>query len=99
MEIWQSILLGIIQGFTEWLPVSSSGHLVIFQEVLKIKADILFDVLLHVGSLLALLVVFRKEIIKIIKSFYDNNYREYRKLAYLIVIGTIGTAIIVSLFK
>jgi undecaprenyl-diphosphatase len=62
-EILRAIILGIVQGVTEWLPVSSSGHLVIFQNIFGIKeSDVLFDVMLHFGSLLVIFFVFRKDL-------------------------------------
>ena len=63
------ILLGIVQGLTEWLPVSSSGHLVIFQELFNIKVDLFYDVWLHFGTLLVLLLFFYKDIINISKKW------------------------------
>ncbi len=64
MSVLQSLFLGVIQGITEFLPVSSSGHLAILQNLLGIRADggLLFDVLLHVGTLAAILCVFRKDL-------------------------------------
>ncbi|MGN0396082.1 MAG: undecaprenyl-diphosphate phosphatase [Coprococcus sp.] len=64
MTLWQSILMGIIQGATEFLPVSSSGHLAIFKNIFNVNTDtgILFDILLHLGTLIAIFVVYRKDI-------------------------------------
>lgn len=64
MSILQSVFLGLVQGITEFLPVSSSGHLAILRNLLGIKADggLLFDVLLHVGTLAAIICVFRRDI-------------------------------------
>ena len=53
MEWWLAVLLGILQGITEWLPVSSSGHLAIFQYYFEEEPPILFDIILHLGSLCA----------------------------------------------
>jgi undecaprenyl-diphosphatase len=69
--ILKSIILGIIQGVTEFLPISSSGHLVIFQEYLGFESPgILFEVLLHFATLIAIVIVFAKRIGKIIKSVF-----------------------------
>jgi len=63
LSAWQAVLLGIIQGLTEFLPVSSSGHLVIFQSLLGLKEPmIIFDVFLHVGTLFAVFVAFWDDI-------------------------------------
>ncbi len=69
MEIYQAVILGIIQGLTEFLPVSSSGHLVLTQHLFGLKEPALFfDVSLHVGTLVAVLIVFRREIGSILKT-------------------------------
>lgn len=70
MTILQAILLGIIQGVTEFLPVSSSGHLSIIQNIFKINTDggMLFDVMLHVGTLVAIFIVYRKDILRMIRE-------------------------------
>ena len=60
MSLLQAILLGLVQGITEFLPVSSSGHLAIFQYIFKVNTDtgMLFEVMLHLGTLIAVCVVF-----------------------------------------
>lgn len=70
MTILQAILLGIIQGLTEFLPVSSSGHLAIFQNIFKVDTggSMLFDIMLHVGTLAAVFVVYRKDILRMIRE-------------------------------
>ncbi len=68
MSILQSIFLGIVQGITEFLPVSSSGHLAILQNLFGIETDggLLFDVLLHMGTLAAILCAFRKDLVRML---------------------------------
>lgn len=70
MTIIQAILLGIIQGVTEFLPVSSSGHLAIFQNIFKVETggSMLFDIMLHVGTLAAVFVVYWKDIVRMIRE-------------------------------
>ena len=67
MEILQSLLLGILQGLTEFLPVSSSGHLVIAQWILdsKLGGGLLFEVTLHVATMVAILLFYRKKVIEL----------------------------------
>lgn len=68
MSLLQAIFMGIIQGLTEFLPVSSSGHLALFKNLFHVNTDtgMLFDILLHVGTLLAIFVVYYKDILKMI---------------------------------
>lgn len=69
----QAILLGIIQGLTEFLPVSSSGHLVILQSLLGMEGDFLFfDAFVHVGTLFAVAVVFWQDIVAIFRHFFSR---------------------------
>lgn len=88
MNILESILLGVIQGITEWLPISSSGHLVIFQQFMNLEVPLFFDILLHFATLIVIFIVFWKDIVKILKAFpsYTNPYG---KMGWYIIIGSI----------
>jgi len=69
MEIWQAIILGIVQGVTEFLPISSTGHLVVMQRVFGMEEPKLtFDVIVHVGSLVSIFVFFWKDIWALVKN-------------------------------
>lgn len=69
MEIWQAIVLGIVQGLTEFLPISSSGHLIIFPWLLEWEsAGLAFDAAIHLGTLTAVVVYFRREILRMIAA-------------------------------
>ncbi len=84
MTLDYAILLGVVQGLTEFLPVSSSGHLVIIQKILGfIEAPVAFDVLVHTATLLAVVIVFRREILTLNRPFISA-----------ILAGTIPTAFI-----
>jgi len=113
MEIYQAVALGIIQGLTEFLPVSSSGHLVLGQHFFGIREpELLFNVSLHVGTLAAVLLVFYREIGSIlaalgrlVSALFDKKadrelFRQDSdlKLALLIVAGSIPTAVLGLLF-
>jgi len=89
MNLMQAGLLGILQGLTEFLPISSSGHLVIVQSVMPgfTQPGVLFDVMLHAGTLLAVIIYFRKTLIKL-----------NRKYLKLLIIGSIPAALVGLLF-
>ena len=74
LEVIKYIILGFVQGVAEILPISSSGHLLVFKQLLNVDLsnNVTFEVLLHFASLLALLIFFRKRIIEIIKDFFNN---------------------------
>jgi len=73
MNIFQKILLSVIQGITEFLPISSSGHLAIFQKILNISVPtVSFDVFLHFGTLFSILFFFKKDILNLIINWKEN---------------------------
>ena len=73
MEIWQAIILGAVQGFAEFLPVSSSGHLILIQRWLGVtEGSLFFDVMLHVGTLIPVIVVFFKDILELFKKPFNK---------------------------
>ena len=90
------IVLGIIQGLTEFLPVSSSGHLVIFQRLFNLPHSIAFDVVVHLATALAVIVYFRQDILEILNP---KSEIQTRKLLLYLVIGTVFTGIIGLGFK
>lgn len=93
MTIIQAIFLGLIQGFTEFIPVSSSGHLVLAHYFFGIDATGLsFDVALHLGTLLALLIYFRKELVQLAKGLFVKGPET--RLAWLLIIATIPAVIV-----
>lgn len=90
----EALILAVVQGLTEWMPVSSSGHLVITQTVLGLNPPLIFDVMLHVGTLIVVLTVFRKDIADIIKAVIKRDFEtEEGKLALFIVVGSVPIAI------
>lgn len=89
----QAIFLAIIQGLTEFLPISSSGHLVIFQKFFGLKPPVLFDILVHVGTLGAILVYFRDRLALILNGLVRKK-KESWNIFWMVVIGTIPAAII-----
>jgi undecaprenyl-diphosphatase len=101
MEFLEALLLGVVQGLTEWLPVSSSGHLVIAQELLGLTAGdhLLFDLMVHLGTVLAVCVYFRREFYNILlaaltKRDCGPRRDDLRRLGQMILVGTIPIAVI-----
>jgi len=114
MDFSSSILLGIIQGLTEFLPISSSGHLVLFQNLLGYREPaLLFDVGLHLGTLTAVCLYFRTDLKNMMKETWpffshlshgrkalkDFAENPYAALTLWVVIGTLPTALIGILFR
>lgn len=106
IEVLKYILLGLIQGIAEVLPISSSGHLLIFEEVLGVNDESLtFEIFLHLASLIAIIAYLWKKLIKLIKGFFlyiikrDEIYKLDFKYCLYIVISTIPTVIFTLIFK
>lgn len=100
MDIFSAIILAVVQGITEWLPVSSSGHLVLVGSLLGVESNILFDVALHLSSLLVVILVSWKNLWSMIKALFTwNTASEDFKLIIALIIGTLPAAIIGLLFK
>ena len=95
LTLVQSVILGILQGLTEWLPVSSSGHLVLAQRILGVNVPVAYDVLLHIGTLLPVIFIFRKDLFEIIKSFarFDRKKKSFN-FGVMIIIASIVTGVI-----
>lgn len=99
MSIPQSIILGIIQGIAEWLPISSSGHLVIAQEFFGLQNTLFFDIMLHIATIFVVFIVFWRDIKEILAALLKKDFKsEYGKLAMYIIIGSIPAGIIGFLF-
>ena len=109
MHILQAIIMGIVQGLSEFLPISSSAHLVISSNIYKYitgnelqtesTQEVFLDIMLHLGTLVAVLIFFRKEIIEILKAFFNGlKNKDFSsseaKLALYILIGTVITIFI-----
>ena len=84
------MLLGLVQGLTEFLPVSSSGHLVLTERLLGVDSPgVLLEAMLHWGTLAAILIVFRKDIVRLLHSLRGKGQIEQRKEVGLLIIGTV----------
>ncbi len=95
----ESIILGLLQGLAEFLPISSSGHLVLGHELLNMQeAGMFFDVMLHAGTLLSIFVIFHKKIADIVIGCFRKNPEQLREAGY-IILASIPTALIGLGFK
>ena len=108
MDIINALLLGLVQGFSEFLPISSSGHLVLAAYILNFQEEgIAFEVFVHFGTLLSVFVAFRKEIKQMIIAPFaiwitknnDPELKEYLNWDLFVIIGTIPAVIIGVFFK
>lgn len=114
LDIISAIILGAVQGLSEFLPISSSGHLALIPHLLGVETGLAFDTVLHIGTLVAIFSFFWKDILNLIKGFIlslidlTEGFGVFRKgleivpekrFAWLIIVGTIPTAIIGLLLK
>lgn len=113
MNLIQAILMGIVQGLSEFLPISSSAHLVFTSNFYKVFKDlpiseqstqeVFLDIMLHLGTLIAVLIYFRKDVWEICKALVigikNKNYDDNAKLGLYIILGTIVTIILALPFE
>lgn len=115
MQTMQAVIVGVVQGLSEFLPISSSAHIVFASAIYKLvtgiplpdiasSEEVFFDISLHFATLLAVLLFFKNEIIQIIKGFFiglkDKNFREPNfKMSIYIILATFITAVLALLFK
>ena len=116
MSYLSAIILGLVQGIAEFLPISSSGHLAIFQNFFGLvdveSENLFFDVLLHLGTLLAVFVAYRKDIGELIVAFFSlftrdtqqaakssRDYRPARRMILLIIIATLPLFLVLPIKK
>ena len=112
MDILHAVIIGIIQGLTEFLPVSSSAHLVFVQRLLGVESSIAFDVFLHLGTLIAVLWFFRTDVYKMLRAWWlsigdllQGRFRQgfaddpYKRLAWYVILATVPVGIVGVLFE
>ena len=104
MSTLQAIFLGILQGLTEFLPVSSSGHLVLVQHFMGVRgeshtgASPVFELILHLGTLFAVVIYFRKQLFLLLRSLASAQMKEERKLILMLFLGTLPVVLAVLCF-
>ena len=113
LELFKAVAMGVVQGLSEFLPISSSGHLVFTSNLIEIISktpmaeessyDIVLSMMLHIGTLLAVFVFFKKEILEIwnalVNGIKTKDFSDYNaKLALYIILGTIITVFVALIF-
>ena len=96
MEIWKAILVGIVQGFSEFLPISSSGHIALTQFLLGMREpgvlpeeDITFELVVHIGTFLSVVIYFRERLFGLLFSLWQKERTEEREMILWLFIATI----------
>lgn len=102
MEIWEAIVVGVVQGLAEFLPISSSGHIVLTQFLLGTRPfpageepDVAFEVILHVGTLLSVLVYFWKRLWSLTQSLWTRDMKEERRWICFLALATVPAVLLV----
>lgn len=102
-EILKALLVGIVQGLTEFLPVSSSGHIVIAQEILGLEhneqENLIFAIVLHFATALSTIVIFRKDILQIFNGLFQFKQNDEFRFALKIILSMIPAALVGVLLK
>ena len=100
MPLLQALILGIVQGFSEFLPISSSGHLVLVPFILGWREpSVAFIVAVHLGTTISILWVFRERIIELVRSLFGLGNPADRRFVGLIAIGTVPAAVVGAVFS
>ena len=92
MNVYFAIIMGLLQGLTEFLPVSSSGHLVLFTRITGVQPDMFFDLFLHLATLFAVIIQFKKQALSVIK-------KPFSAFSLQLVLATTITVILAFIFK
>jgi undecaprenyl-diphosphatase len=101
MNNWEALILGLVQGLTEFLPVSSSGHLMIGRSLLGVEVteDLMFEVVVHAATVLSTIVVFRHQIFSILKEFFRFRYNDGMDYVLKIALSMLPVFVVGVFFK
>jgi undecaprenyl-diphosphatase len=103
MGVLEAIIIGVIQGLTEFLPVSSSGHIELSKAILGVEVEgdenVLFTVVLHAATALSTILIFRKDILEIIKGLLKFKWNEEFKFSLKILVSMVPAAFVGIVFK
>lgn len=106
MEVWKAIIVGVVQGLAEFLPISSSGHIVLTQYLLGIREmdsahqpDLAFEVILHVGTLVSVLVYFHRSLWRLVASLYTREMAAERRKIVWLAVATVPAVVAALAFE
>ena len=106
MEVWKALVVGLVQGLSEFLPISSSGHIALTQFLLGIREvgeaaepDITFELVLHLGTFLSVLIYFRRTLWGLFLSLFQKDRGHERKMIWWLIVATIPATVAYVLFK
>jgi undecaprenyl-diphosphatase len=99
-ELVSALIIAVVQGLTEWIPVSSTGHLVLFERLLSFQGGLVFDVALHFGTLMAVFVYFGGDIVEIVRDVLSGRWDSGNgRLGILVIVATVPAAIVGFLLR
>jgi len=100
ISVWQAIVLGIVQGATEFLPVSSSGHILLAAEVLDMPTNLTAETLLNIGTIVVIAVFFRGQILSVVKDVFSRtlNLTQKREMVLKLAIGVVPSVVVGLIF-
>ena len=101
MSIWEAIVLGIVQGLTEFLPVSSSGHLELAKSILGVEAadDITFTIVVHGATVLSTIVVLWRELMRLLQGVFRFRWNQQMQYVMKLIVSMIPIAIVGFFFR
>ncbi len=95
MSILDALILGIVQGVSEWLPISSSGHLVVFRELFGLEGSVSYDIFLHFSAIFVIIVFFNRELSAVVRALFSFKRDSYEfRLAVYILYATVVTCVV-----
>ncbi len=99
MDLFKAIILGIVQGLTEFLPISSSGHLVIVGGLMDVPMTAMFTIAVHVGTLLSVLIYYRKDLIDLTKGLFRKGMNDETRTVIYLIVATIPAVVLGLAFE
>ena len=106
LEVWKAVIVGIVQGLAEFLPISSSGHIVLTQYLLGIREvgaehqpDLSFEIVLHLGTLVSVIVFFWPSLWALVRSLYTPSMKEERMMIFWLFLATLPAVVAALLFE